>query len=196
MPNNTANILAISGENFDQVKLCVMRLIGQNNFDFNKVLPLPSELIGSNYTHECNRNVYGLPEEIIPNLKDKYGFENWYDWSVANWSTKWNSYSDGEWKFDKINKTAELYFETAWCPPTNVILLLSECEFGSSWHTMPSFTFPDLSFKLKYADEGGGFLGYQVFENGEMEEYELEWSSKEGIDLRKELGYYWEDEDE
>ena len=23
--------------------------------------------------------------------KEKYGYANWYDWCVSNWSTKWNA---------------------------------------------------------------------------------------------------------
>ena len=53
-------------------------------------------------------------EIAIDNL-EKYGFQDWYNWSIHNWGTKWdacNSHieSDDE---DYIFIT----FDTAWSPP-------------------------------------------------------------------------------
>ncbi len=45
----------------------------------------------------------------------KYGFDNWYDWRIANWDTKWNSY-DVDVELDEMDR---LYvsFLTAWSLP-------------------------------------------------------------------------------
>lgn len=65
--------------------------------DFEKILPMPKELKGTEAP------------------KDK---PNWYDWCVANWGTKWNSYEG--------NVTDEgIGFTTAWSPPTPVIAALA-----------------------------------------------------------------------
>jgi hypothetical protein len=48
--------------------------------------------------------------------KEKYGYDNWYDFCVGEWSTKWdigddqgiNSYTDND---------LVLYFDSAWSPP-------------------------------------------------------------------------------
>lgn len=120
MPNNTANILEISGDNFEQVKLCVLRLKNEDTetaIDFNKVIPLPDKLTSAYHMDIGERDMYGIPLSQREQLKTLCGFTNWYDWSVANWNTKWNAYSVDEWKFNESTKTATLYFETAWNPP-------------------------------------------------------------------------------
>lgn len=97
------------------------------------------------------KSVSKLIERISSNLTEKdfeearmsimnlelYGHSNWYDWSVANWGTKWNSYdnfklSDHQFKFD-----------TAWATPFPVMLKLSEM-------------FPELEFVVRFADEDIG----------------------------------------
>lgn len=81
-------------------------------------------------------------------------------------------------------------------PPINVIAALAGLleDEDLNFHSIPSFTFPELNFKIKYADEGGYFVGYTTFEDGSQNECECEWNSDLGIELRKELGYYWEEE--
>ena len=45
----------------------------------------------------------------------KTGFADWYDWSIANWGTKWNAYDH-----QRLTDSA-IYFETAWSAPTPVL---------------------------------------------------------------------------
>ncbi len=50
-----------------------------------------------------------------------FGFKDWYDWSNANWNTKWNSY------YGRFEKNDNAYFFcTAWTPPFPVIRKLAE----------------------------------------------------------------------
>ena len=44
------------------------------------------------------------------------GYTNWYDWRLENWGTKWNAC---ECKISPDMNRIE--FETAWCPPVEVI---------------------------------------------------------------------------
>lgn len=48
--------------------------IGLGSIDFNKVIP--------------------MPEHIFRDMaeREKYGKDNWYNWSIAHWGTIWNSY--------------------------------------------------------------------------------------------------------
>jgi hypothetical protein len=48
--------------------------------------------------------------------------------------------------------------------------------------------FPDLVFVNRAADDGGGFLVVETFENGEYTEEEFEWDSEEGEELKEFLG--------
>lgn len=51
----------------------------------------------------------------------KYGYKNWYDWSLQYWDTKWNAMDSS------IDDTAqEIVFETAWSMPLNIFCGLSK----------------------------------------------------------------------
>jgi len=72
-----------------------------------------------------------------------YGYDTWYDWSIKNWGTKWNS---------RNTYVGDDYveFETAWSCPVEVLMALSE-------------KFSDVKIIVEYADEDigsncGGFI--------------------------------------
>jgi len=78
----------------------------------------------------------------------KYGHMNWYDWSVANWGTKWNASST-----NITGSTIE--FETAWSDVSDLMCKLSE-------------KYPDNTFYYDFAEEQAGFYaGEFTYENGE-----------------------------
>jgi hypothetical protein len=88
-----------------------------------------------------------------------YGYKNWYNWTIDNWGTKWGAsetYIDG----------GEISFETAWSTPFPLIKKLSEM-------------FPDLTLKIRFADECIGqncgeyhLKGGQVIYDWEYDEVE------------------------
>ena len=52
------------------------------------------------------------------NLK-KYGYDNWYDWRVENWGTKWDImefYNINRKEIGEDESEIELGFDTAWAP--------------------------------------------------------------------------------
>ena len=130
-------------------------------FTFNAVLPMPEGLKGTrsprppsqeeiranakehNWSEEnlqWNLEHALTPEEEkrLDALKVEHGHDNWYDWCVANWGTKWdasqvsiNAYSNG----------ITICYDTAWSPPEGVIHALAE-------------KYPTLTFRNHYAIEG------------------------------------------
>ena len=133
-------------------------------FDFNDFTPMPKSLdisSGSRVTNavevlngEANMGPGGdypdiTPEDIelgkiyLSNMK-KYGHGDWYNWSIANWGTKWNAY-DGY-----VNEVEDdcfvVSFSTAWSPPMPVLEKI--CEL-----------FPNLTIEMEYQEEGMGFAG-------------------------------------
>ena len=77
--------------------------------DFNTLVPEPPELLES--TEE---------EATLEELRAKHGHDNWYDWRLANWGTKWNAY-DCELDDSQIKQGVLDYrFDTAWGPPFGV----------------------------------------------------------------------------
>ena len=74
--------------------------------------------------------------------------ENWYDWNVTNWGTKWDASIDIDpesYMMTRLNdEMLELRFDTAWSPPTAFYDFLVD----DGW---------DVS--AKYYESGMGFIG-------------------------------------
>lgn len=146
MPNHVTNRIKITGDP-DAVKHILNKIksdeFGVGTVDFEKIIPMPENIFRGNL---------GLRERKL------YGKNNWYDWSVANWGTKWNAYG-----FDpntNYSKEKEIRFLTAWSAPHPVIEKLAEM-------------FPSVKFEHKWADEDIGMnCGRRVYYDGErIEEY-------------------------
>lgn len=152
MPNWTTNKLRIAGDALSLEKL--ERLMeGEGCFDFQKLIPCPQELLNtpevSYPDSEPEKKKARQAEQ--ESLKKKYGAAGWYDWCVKNWGTKWTaSYCSVE-----SDASGLIYkFETAWAPPTPVILMLSK-------------KFPELTFVHEAHEEGGCWPSFEeVIVNG------------------------------
>ena len=111
-----------------------------------------------------------LLEEALVHAKNivRHGATTWYDWSIKNWGTKWNSYSND------IHED-EITFQTAWCFPEPVILELVK-------------KYPDMEFDIAWADEDTGCnTGKAVGKNGNLTIRYLENDSDEAIELAESL---------
>lgn len=83
-------------------------------------------------------------ENVIPSPEE----ENWYNWRIENWGTKWDAYDTFRYSDNSIG------FNTAWNHPFPVVKKISEI-------------FPDVTFNVKYADEDLGYnLGEYSIKNG------------------------------
>lgn len=130
MPNNVINIIHADKEVLDALK-------GKNgDVDFSSIIPMPDTVF---------RGDLGIKE------RQEHGTNNWRDWSVNNWGTKWNAYGEEGRIDDEVVK-----FDTAWSHPLPVIKALSR-------------KFPDKLLHVEYADEdlGVNFGSYNM-KNGEV----------------------------
>lgn len=146
MPNWCTNVLVIEGE-ADEIKQ--FRSVWSNAEYplFNDFVPIPQE------------------EQ-----------ENWYDWNIENWGTKWDLTEDTV-VIEESDSRLRLEFNTAWAPPTQ-------------WLTSVAQKYPDLTFVVSYYEEGVGFAGFAVFregvkisdvifELGDLDEYESHYNNQE-----------------
>lgn len=133
MPNYCSNSLYIDGDANTLRELTEFVRTSENAFDFKKIVPMP-------------KNIYRGP--LGDKEKEIYGKNNWYDWSVENWGTKWNS-------IDAYIVDDEIAFLTAWSPCEPVIETLAK-------------TFPSMRFVYEFCEIGMAFCGKRVYENGEM----------------------------
>lgn len=115
-----------------------------------------------------------LGQQCYQNIQ-AHGYDTWYDWSIANWGTKWNSYGypeGAEQSFDG----ATLTFDTAWSNPEPVIAALAA-------------QYPSLGFTHKWADEDfGNNVGLREFAGGkEISCHLLPDGSSEALELAAEV---------
>lgn len=85
-------------------------------------------------------------------IKDGYN-SGGYEWCIENWGTKWGMYNFSE--VVNFQKSASVYFSTAWSPPLPLIKKLGEL-------------FPDLQFTLRYYEGGAGFKGVLQIKGDEI----------------------------
>ena len=131
------------------------------------------------YLIEATDNFYRFDfQKIIPMDKKLLEGEEWYDWRVENWGTKWDGY-DGRISDDGSTFT----FDTAWSPPLPIIKKLAELT-GET-------------LVLQYIEYGMFFCGqYTAGQDGDYDEFynDIQSAPQELLDS---LGYEpWEEENE
>lgn len=163
MPNHITNKLTINGteEQVNEVLNFIKieetensECFGIGTIDFNKITPMPKWIFQKDLGEEDRK---------------KYGEENcWYSWSLENWGTKWNAYSQP----DERNTEDTIYFQTAWSGVPDLISKLA-------------WIFPDVTIEYSYADEDFGYnVGSYTFKDTEeVSSYIPEGGTKEAYDL-------------
>ncbi len=137
MPNWCTNELTI--EAAPETLEIIRSFVGSEEqaFDFENIIPMPAHIY---------RDTVGR-EEL-----ERYANINWYDWCWAHWNTKWNA-EEVEVYASEVRNTLSYSFETAWSPCDPVIK-----EFAS--------LFPMAKIDYRFFEEGVGFCGQRIFENG------------------------------
>mgnify|MGYP001469786561 CR=1 FL=1 len=155
MPNWCNNNISITGPNsvIDKIEKIVKE---ESNNAENGLLqffhPMPKELLETEAGPIAKTK---KEKQARQARKLEFGAENWYDWRVNNWGTKWDACEgsiDSEGKYE-----LNFSFDTAWSPPT-------------PWLQKVTEKYRLLKFTLEYTEEGMGFEGKTFARNGEMED--------------------------
>ena len=162
MPNHVTNIIEIQNDNISEnvIKKMLEQIMndeqGIGSIDFNKIIPMPDYIFRGNL---------GTEERA------KFGENNWYDWSISHWGTKWNAYSFGEYE-----DSNSISFQTAWTAPHPVLQALSN-------------KFPNITLIHQWADEDiGANVGKIEYKSGEsINEYYPETQSKEAYEMAADI---------
>jgi hypothetical protein len=123
-----------------------------SNEDKTKIDALEQELLKEE-TKPCNH--------LCPRPESEE--ENWYDWNINNWGTKWDV-TPYDWRREDDN-TISMNFDSAWSPPTT----LYEYLVSEGWDV-----------RAYYQEEGMSFIG--KFEDGEDFYYEYDITSRSSIE--------------
>ncbi len=141
MPNWCQNKLIIRAENLEEI---VEEITTGESIDFEKIVPVPNDPA---YHDKPNQ----AEAKESPNW--------WYNWNVENWGTKWNAsegYYDIHEKTTYYDAVAIFEFQTAWSPPEPIIHALAG-------------KYPKALFMLGYREEGMGFEGVLIINQGNVE---------------------------
>lgn len=173
MPNHVYQHLLIDADE-ETLKLIKQKVSSPTNkFDANRIIAMPEILCHTPSSTSADPKLLKQKEENIKN----FGFPTWYEWANYHWGTKWGCYDDSEWLGDNT-----VSFQSAWSPATKIIMALSD-------------DFPDVSFVLKWSDEGGP-CGIVNIERGIITgEENFDDNSEDGIALKMDLGVYYEEEE-
>jgi len=178
MPNHCENTLGVLGKTEDVMEFINFIAVESNEGGdkykiFQSLSPSPKELSNDAPVNFADK---GKNKELI----DKYGADNWYDWNVDNWGTKWGDYEidtmgiqhcyqttyqlleNGEVDYENpITKSngesyIHFYYQTAWSPGSDFL------------KEQLSKQFPKLNFWLYYEEPGMCFAGEVKINKGKV----------------------------
>jgi hypothetical protein len=120
--------------------------VEKSPFRMESILTTPREIINNSRVDKDGKQ---LQNAIAGNLDYKY--DNWYDWRVANWGTKWDM-SDVQ--LDTVMATGgeigkqyafKLFYQTAWSP--NIEFWKYVCRMGP------------FIVEMRYTEESNAYIG-------------------------------------
>ena len=155
MPNECMNTLGIMGPKKDVEAFIEFVNKGTDQINiFDSLIPMPKEL--GDTQSPVNLADKGKNKELI----SKYGADNWYDWKIDNWGTKWGDYEVSTSTFAECNSPDDWYitynYTTAWSPGENE-LANAICKH-----------FPTLKAMIQYEEPGMAFAGETLINNGKI----------------------------
>ena len=163
MPNWCQNEVTVQAEDRGKAEAFVAFVRnGDNYFSFNRIIPMPDELQGTrspativtqeeydNFKPSKDEELFGIGKPITQEMSDKfkkeYGHDNWYDWTNANWGTKWEV-DCSDVNIDDFGGVT-YNFDTAWGPPEPIYDALKEL-------------FPKLEISWFYREDGMQTAGW------------------------------------
>ena len=132
-----------------------------------------------------------MPEEVYQaqgtdsgDLKEALMFKgnNWYDWNVRNWGTKWDVANVDNEGYPETEITDEgedfiaYRFNTAWSPPIEAIIKLVD-------------QYPKLRFSLSFEEETGWGGEVEYVDTVEISREEYGWKCRECDHVEDETPY-------
>lgn len=175
MPNWCSNRVAIYHEDTSKLEV-IAEAVKAGNF-CKHVIPVPEDLevvagrVGDDNSPEQIELVKKQEEN-----RAKYGYDNWYDFCVNRWGTKWDidPYDSSEVKIGE-DGVLEFCFDSAWSPPIGVYEELYDQGF---------------TVEATYYESGMAYVGR--WDNGSDDFYEF--SGMNADEIRDYIGEELDDE--
>ena len=143
MPNWCNNTITLTGPK--EKITAIYAKAKEDNALLQQLKPMPDALEGTTSPAPKEGKVQPLVD----------GFDNWYDWRVQNWGSKWDVDADNL-ELSEDGTTIEGWFDSAWAPPIHAYeYFLTDNE--------------DCSIKSYYYEGGMDFAGlWEDFADAEV----------------------------
>ena len=156
MPNYCSNYISVRGKN--SAEFLVKRLA--DAFDAGElcqaVIPVP-EILRDTTAPTQEGDAAAAAER-----KAQTGYDNWYDFCVNRWGTKWDIHHQAECERDEDGLGFNGTFDTAWAPPIGVVEQMVELGFEVTLY----YNEPGMSFVGKFEDGEDFCYDYASFDSG------------------------------
>ena len=194
MPNWCNNTITLTGPK-DKVKK-IFDEAKKEDCLLNLLYPMPSALEGTTSPAPKEGKVQPLVD----------GFDNWYDWRVQNWGSKWDVDTDNlEYREEDDQGIIQGWFDSAWAPPIHAyeyFLTHNEdcsiksyyyeggCDFAGEWYDFADAMLNPSDFTADEMEQKKSGLIYDLNEHfafsESVREYEEESSDTEKFIVEKE----------
>lgn len=198
MPNWCNNLLTMKSKNrklLNEVQSSVSKGIraDQEKGLLNHFRPMPDDLTDT--VKGFDNSIPEWQKKSSKLLEEKHGADNWYDWAVKNWGTKWDvltcydcnviSLDNGVWMLS-------IQFESAWSPPEEAI----EYFVKHVRKTIDSMSEDEVlsSVTLQYIEPGVGYCGVRDFLD-ESNTFFIQDYTKENLHQDDVGNYIWLEEE-
>ena len=151
MPNWCSNVLSVHCKNAKQIE--ELKFVIDNGGNLCQFfIPMPREL---------EDTIKSSDEVPNPELAEKYGADNWYDWQAANWDIKWGA-CEPTYVENQDPHFLTMHFDTPWCPSLPLARAMEAAGFD---------------VVMYWAEFGMMFCG--KYANGELSEYDIDESNND-----------------
>ena len=149
MPNWCENELIIEGEPQTLDFIQSVSAHGDLPFSMEAFKPTPPLLLEKSGI-SADGNAIG--NAFLGNTN--YEYDNWYEWRIAHWGTKWDI---ADLHLHRTERAISLSYQTAWSP--NV-----------SFWTYFSSLYPSVKISHRFVEEGMDYIGQAFYQDGEIDE--------------------------
>ena len=187
MPNWCNNTITLTGPK--EKITAIYNKAKEDNALLQQLKPMPTELEGTTSPAPTE----GEPQPLVD------GYDNWYDWRVSNWSTKWDVDTEGL-ELSDDGTTITGWFDSAWAPPIGAydhfLANNEDCsissmyyeggmDFAGKWEDFADMTVTPGDFTADEMEDPDSGLIYELNENFNFSEFVREYEEEQKTDTEK-----------
>ena len=189
MPNWCNNTITLTGPK-DKVKK-IFDEAKKEDCLLNLLYPMPSALEGTTSPAPKEGKVQPLVD----------GFDNWYDWRVQNWGSKWDVDTQGlEYREENDQGIIQGWFDSAWAPPIHCyehfLTNNEDCsiksyyheggmDFAGLWEDFADAEVTPSDFTADQMEDPNSGLIYDLNEHFNFSEYVREYEEEQKTETEK-----------